>query len=203
MKGQIIELGGGSWKSILLTEKELWLSKNAIKDYQKFERAIRYPGTFDVSGQSYSLERIEEIKFNEASNLIVIGYSTKSKLSKINIKFITKEQANEFGHTLGQELKFRKSMLEEKKLKPLLENTAYLLISIIVTVFLGTQVDSGDLDSDGGTRKSRKGGSILRVLYDIIGQTGIIIIGSFISIFLVYRLYKRYNSPANEIMYKK
>ncbi|MEZ5045143.1 MAG: hypothetical protein R2828_34935 [Saprospiraceae bacterium] len=199
MENQIIQVTEAKWKSILLNETELWLSKDKIKDFQNFERAVRYPGSFKVAGISYSLDKIVGLRFNESSDTVNLEYSNSEKTKKVELKFNDKEQARQFGSYLGEKLGFNRNVTQENRTIPLLKQLLYLIVSIGITAFLGTSVDSEDLNSSGG----RKGGAILRIIYDTIGQTGILILGSLISIFLAYKLYDRYQNPVNDIIYEK
>ncbi|HAP60959.1 MAG TPA: hypothetical protein DCR93_16145, partial [Cytophagales bacterium] len=57
--------------------------------------------------------------------------------------------------------------------------------------------------TDGSSRRSRSRGAILKAIVDTLGQTGVIILGSLVSLFLIYRLYKRFKNPATEVQYHK
>lgn len=199
MENQIIQVTEAKWKSILLNETELWLSQDKIKDFQNFERAVRYPGSFKVAGVSYSLDKIMRLRFNELSDTINLEYTSSEKTKKVELKFNDKEQAKQFGNYLGEKLGFNRHVNQENKTTPLLKQLLYLIVVIVITVFLGTSVDSEDVNSS----NVRKGGALLRIIYDTIGQTGILILGSLISIFLAYKLYNRYQNPVNDIIYEK
>ena len=95
-----------------------------------------------------------------------------------------------------------RSATKEGQLKPLLMNALYLLFVIAATLFLGLMEDTSDL-TDSSSRRTRNRGAFLKMIVDTIGQTGVFIIGALISVYLGYKLYKRYQNPANEIVYSK
>lgn len=202
MENQIFGIESTFWKSLAIKDDELWLSQNKVNDLEKFESAIQKTGMLK-SAYSYPLSSISEISFNEASESVKIKYQDeKGKQKKLNIGFGDKGLSNQFGQYLGDKLGMTKSQKQEGQLKPLLLNLLYLVLSIGGTIFLGTMEDTNEL-TDGGTRRSRNKGAFLKLIVDTIGQTGVIIIGSLISIYLIYQLYKRFKNPAIEVVYQK
>ena len=173
-----------------------------MKNLEKFEEGIQKTGMMK-SSYAYPLSTISEISFNEASESVKIKYQDeKGKEKKFKFGFGDKDLSNQFGQFLGERLNMTKSQKQEGQIKPLLLNALYLIISVGMTIFLATLDDTAEL-AEGGSRRSRNKGAFLKLIVDTIGQTGVIILGSLISIYLGYRLFKRFKSPANEIVYQK
>ena len=202
MENQIFVIENIFWKSLAIKGDEFWLSQDQVSDFEKFEKGIKKTGLMK-SGQAYPLSSIIEISFNEASESVKLKYQNeKGKQKKLNIGFGDKDLSNQFGQFLGEKLGMKKSQKQESQLKPLLLNCLYLIFSIGVTFVLATIEDTNEL-TGGGTRRSQSGKAILKLIVDTIGQTGVIIVGSLISLFLIYRLYNRFKNPAYEVLYKR
>lgn len=201
MQNQIFAIENTYWKSLALTGDEFWLSQNKISDPDKFAAAVQKTGMMK-SAYAYPLSSISEISFNEASKSVKLKFQNeKGVQKKVNLGFDDKALSNQVGHYLGEKLGFSKSEAQEQQLKPLLLNLLYVLLAIGGTIFLASMGDSGEL-TESGTRRGRSRGAILQLIYDILGQTGVIIVGSLITLFLVYQLYKRFTNPAKEVVYK-
>jgi hypothetical protein len=204
MKNRVINVTETKWKSILLRDDELWLSQDSISNLAKFEEAVNTPHKVKAVVYKYPLEKLVKLKFNESSEIVEYEYPMSAKNRIIKIKFNTSSQANEFGSYLGEQLQFSKTENIENRTKPLLFNSLYVLFGILGTYVLGVYFNDGDFDSStGGSRKGRSGGAIIRLLYNTIGQTGILILGTIITLFFAYKLFQRYQKPAKNIIYTK
>lgn len=202
MENQIFAIKNTFWKSLAIKGDELWLSQDKVNDLEKFEKSLQKTGLMK-SAYAYPLSTIAEISFNEASESVKLKYQDeKGKQKKLNIGFGDKDLSNQFGQFLGEKLGMTKSQKQEEQLKPLALNALYLVVAIGGTIVLSTMSDTNEL-ADRGTRRSRNRGAFFQLIVDTIGQTGVIIIGSLISIYLIYRLYKRFKNPANEVVYQK
>jgi hypothetical protein len=202
MENQIFAIESTFWKAIAIKEGELWLSQDKVKNFEKFEKGIQKSGLLK-SAYAYPLTSVSEISFNEATESIKLRYQDeKGKQKKLNIKFSDKDVSNQFGEFLGKKLEMKRNQKQEKQLKPLLLNAIYLIISIVATVLFATLDDTSELTDSGSGRQRRKG-AFVKMIVDTIGQTGIILIGSLISIYLIYQLYTRFKNPAIEVVYQK
>ncbi len=201
MENQIFAIESTFYKSLVIKGDELWLSQNKVTDLEKFETAIQKTGMMK-SAYAYPLSAISEISFNEASESVKLKYQDeKEKQKKLKISFGDKGLSNQFGQFLGDKLGMTKSQQQEGQIKPLLLNVFYLILAIGGTIFLAAMDDTNQL-TDSGSRRSRNKGAFLKLIVDTIGQTGVIIIGTLISLYLIYQLYKRFTNPANEVVYQ-
>lgn len=202
MEDQIYVIKSTLWKSMAVKGDELWLSQNTVNDIYKFESAIEKTGILK-SAYAIPLASISEISFNEANESVKLRYKDEKRIGrKINARFGNRNLSNQFGHFLGEKLGMTKSRKQERQIKPLLLNLLYLVLSIGGTIFLATMEDTNGL-TDGVTRRSRSRGAFLKIIVDTIGQTGVIIIGTLVSIYFIYELYKRFKNPADEVLFKK
>ncbi len=202
MENQIIAIESTFYKSLAIKGDELWLSTNKESDFGTFENGINKTGIMKAA-YAYPLSSITEVSFNEATESVKLRYEDeKGKLKKLNIKFEDKDFSNEFGAYLGEKLGMTRSQEQERQWKPLLTNLFYLIVAIGGTYAIAMVEDTAEL-TEGSSRKSQSRGAILKLIVDTVGQTGVIIIGSLISLFIIYRLYTRFQNPANEVVFQK
>ena len=202
MENQIFSIESTFYKSLAIKGDELWLSSNKESDFGTFENGINKTGLMKAA-YAYPLSSITEVSFNEASESIKVRYEDENgKLKKLNIKFGEEELSNQFGEYLGEKLGMTRSQEQERQWKPLLSNLFYLVVAIGGTYAIAMVDDTAEF-TEGSSRKSRSRGAFLKMIVDTIGQTGVIIIGSLISLYLLYRLYTRFKNPANEVVYTK
>lgn len=200
MQNQIIKIESALYNSFMIRADEFWIAQDEISNIEKFEKAVAKTGMLK-SAFSYPISSITSISYNEASENITIRYKNeKDKIKKLKLSFEEVNDSNNFGQQLGEHLGLTPSSKTEKTWKPLLLNAFYLIGTILITYFLATIEDTAEL-ADGSTRRSRSRGAILQLIVDTIGQTGVVIIGTLISLYLAYRLYNRFKNPANEIVY--
>lgn len=202
MEEQIFYVKAGISESMLLRDDEIWFCQDKMKSFEKFEKAINSTGLLK-GAYSVPLSVIHEVSFNESSESVKIKYTNeKGKDKKLNIGFGDVSVSNQFGMYLGQKLKLKQSSTQESHIKPLLMNGLYLLLAIGATLLLGTMDDTTDLLESGNAR-SRSKGELVKLVVDTIGQTGILVIGGLISLYLAYQMYKRFKNPASEIRFTK
>jgi hypothetical protein len=125
------------------------------------------------------------------------------KSESLKIKFDEPAKAITVGHLIGQRSGLPVEERQEKSLKPLLNKSFYLLLALGFTGYVLFGDASEMASGEGGTAKSRSGRAILSFLYDIVGQTGLIIIGVIASALIALNMYKRYKNPAKECLYQK
>lgn len=169
----------------MLSEKELWVSEHEIKDFDYFKKAVQAIGEIDAT--IYKLIYVSQIQYNEESKKVNLVYKVGIMLSKVKLKFESKNSAQQFAESLGTKLEFPRSVVEEKKNEPLIFNLIYVIIAAVITIFLSTY---DGIVTESSSRKSRLGGFILRILYDTIGQTGLIILGTMVTLFFAYKRFK-------------
>lgn len=203
MKNQVVKLENTSWKSVMIAEEHVYLSSSKEKSAEGFEKTIEKSGMLTKT-EAIPFASISSVKFNEATDTASLLYTNaKGKEKDLTLQIGDDEVSNEFGEFLGSHLQFGRIETQESQLKPLLLNGLYLIIAVGATIFLGTMDGADEIDSDTGSRKSQRNKAIFKFLYETLGPTGIIIVGSLISLFLGYRLYNRYKNPAKEVIFTR
>ncbi len=197
MEDKVYNIAATFYRSLALKDNELWLSQNKVNNLDKFEKAVNHQGMMK-SAIAIPLSSISNISFNEASKHTKLKYTNeKGKEKKLNIGFDDKESSNQFGEYLGEKLGFSKSATKENQLKPFLLDGLYLLITIFATFFLGTMEDTSELINSESSRRSRSNGAIVKLIVDVVGPTGVFIIGGLFSVYFFYNILRRFNNPAN------
>lgn len=203
MKNQVVKIENTLWKSVMIAEDSVYLSSSKEKSAEAFEKSIEKSGMLSKT-EAIPFASISGVNFNESSDTASISYTNaKGKAKDLKLQIGDDEISNQFGEFLGQELGLARTETQEGTLKPLLLNALYLVIAIGATIFLGTMDGSEEIDTDSGSRKSQRNKAIFKFLYETLGPTGIIIVGSLISLYLGYRLYNRYKNPAKEVAFTR
>ena len=202
MENHIYSVDAHLWKSLVITEDELWVSSSRMKDLEKFEDATLKTGLLKTA-YAHPLSNIYKVSFNEASDNVTIRYKNeKGKDKKMEVDFKDREVSNDFGEFLGDKLGLVRDEKQESQTKQLLYNLLYLLITVGATYFLATIENTDELTS-GGSSRSRSRGAMIKFVVDTLGQKGVIAVGGAIALFLIYKLYKRYTKPAKEVLFSK
>lgn len=200
MENQIFKIYTSYYKSFIITNDAILLSKNRLKTLEKFEKELQSNGIIKTT-YAYPLSKITAIKFNESSNSVKINYiNDKNEDKKLDIEFGDKKLSNRFGHFLGQKMKMTKNQQQESKWKRLLISILWLVFTVGITYYLVTIEDTIELVTN-STGKVKLLALIIKLIIDTIGHTGVIIFGTFFSVIIIYRLYRRLKNPADEIEY--
>ena len=200
MENHVYDISGAHCKAFLLTNEEIWLSIHKQSNIEKFEKSASSTGTWRT-GYKIQLQSIYEIEFNDKSESVKFRYVAE-KDKKLDIAFENKQEANAIVEYIATKLGLHKSTREENKLKPLLTNGFFLVIVVLGTISISNKHDSSEITSSGSSR-NRLGARIIGWLYDTIGPTGILIAGIVISLYILFRIYKRFTQPGTVVIYTK
>jgi len=195
----IYPIQGEMAKTLLFTEDKIWLSGREISSLDKFQKVIEKPGMMDAV-ESIDINSIYEIIFKENSATLKIKYvNSKGKNKNLVPTFTSEEKAVIIANYLEQKLSLARTVNQENKTKPLLVNMLIIAGILAVSIALGLMEDTSEMDSS-TTRKNRLGAEVIKIVYDTIGPTGIILIGIASSLFVGYKALKRYKNPDSEIV---
>ncbi|MEM6804085.1 MAG: hypothetical protein AAF696_21960 [Bacteroidota bacterium] len=202
MNNQVFKIENQKWKSFMISDTDLHLSSGKEKSVEGFEKTLAKSGLLK-STKSISLDSIMGISFNEKAENLTLRYQGEKGSKKLKLEMEDEDLSNQLGEYLGQSLGMGREEVVESTWKGMMNNLLYLIISIGGTIFLALMDNPEDLDTDSGSRKSQRGKAVIKLLHETVGQTGIIIIGTAISLFLAYRIYKRYQEPAKEVSFSR
>ena len=192
--------------SLKLNEENLWFSSDKINSIEKMQakvekndgKFLNYHGIIDYSA-------ITRIKMNEKSDQIELTYpNKKGKEKSLDLAFDNVAEAHKIGDFIAGKTNLAKSTSTENKNMKLLKNLFWVLVSAGITAFIAFGQDM-EVDQESYSRSARRSRSfkaIVNLLHEYIGQTGIIIIGSIITLFFLYSAWKRFSNPVNDIVYQ-
>lgn len=162
-------------------------------------------GKFLNSHGIVPFKSISKIKLNEKSDKIKFNYAnTKGKSEDIDLSFDHKEDAMKIGEFIANKTSLKKSIQTESTTKAFLFNVLYILSSIGLTAFLAMSEDL-DVDQDSysrSARRARSGKALINMIHNLIGQTGIILIGIIVTAYFIFKTWNRFKNPANDIIFQ-
>jgi len=202
MKNEIIFLSGEKFKTLGISEERIFLSEKKEQQFSTLQKTAQ--DVNDTSkGKAILLEKINKLQLNTGGAKVKINYQDYTKKNKtVEVALNSVEQSKAFAQYLGGILGMNQTVSTEQQWLPLLKNIGWLILTLGLTYFMGTMDDASDLETSGG-RRTRGGAAILRIIYDMVGQTGVFIIGTLIAVGIGYNAYKRFSNPENNIVYTK
>ena len=193
-------------KTLKLNEDNFWFSVKEHKDFESFKKIVeKNNGKFLNSHGIVPYKFITKIRLNEKSDKIKFKYTNiKGKDEEIDLSFDQKEDAMKIGEFIANKTSLKKDIQAESTTKALLINILYILGSIGITAFLAMGEDL-DVDQDSysrSARRARSGKVLINMIHNLIGQTGIILIGTIVTAYFIFKTWKRYKNPANDIIFQ-
>ena len=182
-------------KSLMLKEKELWVSSQPIDNSYTFEKEINSTSQIKIA-KSIKFKSVEKFKINSLDNRITIHYKTiLGKNKSQNFTFSDSGELELVKTKLLSELNFTGKNQKEQITTPLLKYGMPLVIILTVIILLNLSGGEGEVDVRGRN-------SLLKLIYNTVGLTGFTIIGALVSSVFAFLLGKRILNPAQEIIYE-
>lgn len=206
MNNEIINLKkGATTESLKLNETDLWFSSEPHKSIEKMQSKVeKNNGKFLNNHGIVAYDRIIKIQLNEKSEKISLSYpNAKGKEQLIILDFEDTNKAHRIGEFIASKTTLKKKISTESKNMALLKGLLWPVGIVAGTLFIAL-VDTS-YESEGHTRSSRRVNSIMsiiKLLRENIGQIGIIIIGLLITCYLLFKVWKRFSNPVNDITYQ-
>ncbi len=202
MKNQIISLEEKNRKVFCLTDDQIITSTKRHKSIDALVAATKKSGLMETV-QTIPLTAVKEIGFNEKDETFTIHYQKGAKAKKEHIQLAQLSLREPLVGELAALKNFSKEVTEESKTKPLLLNLlGVIAIPLFTWVFRDMAIDAqnGIAYEASGRRSGLK--SLLADFVEMIGPTGVLIIGLLGLGYMVYRTYNRFQNPAAEIIYQ-
>ncbi|WNJ19362.1 hypothetical protein [Pontibacter sp. G13] len=201
MESNIYSLIGKMWKSVTVHNGELWVSNSKRRSIEKFSEAVQKTGMMK-SAYAWPYDRITAVSFNTASSDVEVSYlNEKDKEKSYQLEFLDEEEANQFGNFLGKDLGYGVMENKEPAWKPLGKSLLYIASILFLTIMGATVEDPSELGEN--SRNGRAIGKILALITDVIGQTGLIIVGVLASLVIGFFAFKRFKNPAQDVTYSQ
>lgn len=215
MENQIIRLGTDDqfYKTMLITNDALQLTtKRKVNNIAEFQEVIDNPGMMNKS-LIVPLQDIYEIQAIDDGNYVLFKYLNKSgKKKDWTVGLDTNEDAGAFTEFLGNKVGLTQKVKDTNRLMPLLSNLFYVALAAGFTVLFAylvslDPVTANDLPDHKVSRKTGTGllvfGAITMFLQKYIGFYGVLAIGGFLTLYMIYLLIKDWRKPAQETHYTR
>jgi len=149
------------------------------------------------------IENISQLKYNEKGALLTINHKSDNKDKKFGLSFANSNTRNEIAENISKINGLTKGVTSESKIKPLLINLFFVLIGLMLVVALtGIAYEAsngGEIQEFSGRRSGTK--NLLAKIATALGPIGAGIVGGLIVLYLIWRAIKRWQNPANEVIF--
>lgn len=200
MSGQLFHASNNV--TLMCQDEILWILEKRVSSVDQFILAASKTGMMSSKAEKIPYRKINSVVANTAKDSVQFFFShANGKDKKKTIEFANQEAAYHFGTHLGTDLSLNKTVATENQTKPILMHLMYLAFTIAGTLVF-SMADLSDVGEHGSSR-SRRNGALAKFVVELIGVTGVIIVGSLISLGILYSLYKRYRNPGTEDVYKR
>lgn len=194
------------WKSMMITDKAVVLSN---KRYDSFESmALNLKGTEALEEkEEYWYQSLDELSFlANGENLTMKKLDYKRNPVSTTINLPNAKILNQLIVAMTQDQQFVKS--EEKPSVFIVAKASLIQILVaggLTAMLYHAAVDMADGEPvDTGTRvRPSLFGKILVAIVETVGSTGVLLIGSAVTLFLLYKLIKKIKNPSAYIIMKR
>ena len=197
MTTRLFTLTGDTHKRLAVTDGMLYLTDLEVDTFE----AARDAAAVSDSTKSFtiSVTDVTEVNFNTQDETVEVKYADAGGQARQEaITFKDDATAQEFGSYIGESLSTARIETEENKLVAALQLFAFLVVVLAVTYFLTTLVGE---DIEGGTSRRRGKIAVLGWIVNLLGVTGLWIVGGLLAAFIAYAMYVQYTEPAMDVRY--
>jgi hypothetical protein len=204
MEYTIHQLEEKNWKSLMLTLDRMLVSSKKYADSQTFEEKFGEKSMLE-SKNEIPLSSINKLSREEKSNIVTFHYNNENnKETSIAYTFENISSVAEVSDHFTEKLKFKKEKVQQSAISAVIFPAILALVGILGTWLFASQASSGEsMVSESGVRRNRGIKMILGNILDSLGTTGIIVVGSLITAYLIYSAYKTYKNPPFDLVYTR
>ena len=202
MKNQIIKTPTKGKEYFGFTDTDIVVSG---KKHDSMDSLLNSIGTKSILEPTthIKIDNISQIKYNEKGALLTINHKLDNKEKKYGLSFGNANTRNEIAENISHIKGLTKSITSESKIKPLLINLFFVLIGLMLAVALtGIAYEAsngGEIQEFSGRRSGAK--NLLAKIATSLGPIGAGIVGGLIVLYLIWRAIKRWQNPANEVIF--
>ena len=185
-----------SWQSLWLTEAELQISPLKCRNPSQFLEARNNGKSLQVV---VPLDKIERLIYTEDDYDVTIDFPDDPyKQGGVTVEFKDRGEAQEFIRSLSGHLNLRKSEEEEDLMSALYSTVPWFLgaIGLLIAALLIKEEDVMG-------RRGRKGAAIARLIYGILGETGVIAVAGIAVAATGYLLFSRVTNRKSVATYRR
>ena len=202
MKNQIIKTPTKGKECFGFTDTDLVVSSKNHKDMDALLGAVQKKGMLETLSH-IPMANIRQLKYNENNALLAIKHQKNSKDKTFKLSFQDSEARNAIANSISEIKGLSKSFTPEGKVKPLLINIGIIVFAAFMfTAFTGMAhevANGGEVAEFSGRRSGMK--NLVANAAAAIGPIGVGIIGGLVVLALVWRAIKRWQNPANDVLF--
>ena len=197
LRGGLFKVSGNKIESLLVADNALLFSSKSYLHAHEFKQAWSKSLTLATKVE-VKYDAIKSVIKEDADDDIRIKYKgTLGIPSEAVFSFADKDDTDAFYDFLVKELSFQKSEERLSPTKAVLPNLLALLITVAITIVAHYQsiaIANGTAD-ESGSRRSRSFNNII----ELLGTKGVWIVGISITLFIAYKIWKRFTNPPVQI----
>jgi hypothetical protein len=195
---KVFNVQGEKIGSLAFGEEGLMLSSKSFKTREEFDTAWSKKLTIATKKQ-IKYDTIQSVTQEESEASVNVRHKMKLGIPGSSIFAFQQEGDNAgFYEILEKNYYFKRS---EERLSPLKSAASYifgLVFTVGITILAHYQavaLASGTSLTDGASSSSQRKMRLFNSIIEAIGDTGVIAIGTLISGYLCYKIWKRYTNP--------
>jgi hypothetical protein len=192
----VYKVKGKNIESLVLTDKAILLSSQSFQTVDDFKQAWAKTLTFATKTE-IKFDSIKSVTKEESDETILVKYKGKLGVpSECSLSFTNKSDEDIFFDFLENEKYFKRI---DERLAPIQAAKPYI-VGLIITIgitflahYQSIRISNGAAEVS-GTRKARLFNSII----GLIGEKGVWAVGTLVSCFIVYKIWKRFTNPPSQ-----
>lgn len=199
MNQKVYSVSGEKISSLIIDEDALKISSQDQNSVEEFHESWT---------KKLSLATKTEVKFDKIISItnednedeVALKYKGIASIStNLGISFNDENDREEFFHFFEKELLYQKIYETLTPFKAIKNYLIGLVITIGGTAFgyyMALEMANGE-DPESHSRKGR----IFKMIIDVLGDKGVLLLGAAISAFFLYKIYTRYTNPPAQLKF--
>ncbi len=201
MQNQIFHLEDKNRKVFGFNETQVIFSSKGHDTFESLLASTEKKGLLE-SIKTINIADIQKIEFNEKSESFIIHYDKAGKTKKEGFTLDNQEYRSELVESIANLKTLNKEVTEESKIQPLLLNLlGIIVIGGLTWVFRGIAIDAQNGIEFEATGRRSGIKNLLASGAEMLGPTGVLLVGLAGVAYVAYLAYNRYNKPASNIIY--
>ena len=193
LRGKLFNVSGNKIESLLIVDNALLFSSKSFLNADEFNQAWSKSLTLATKAE-VKYDAIKSITKEDADDDIKIKYKGSLGMpGEAVFHFTDKNDTETFYAFLVNELYFKKSEERLSPMKAVLPSLLGLAVTLAITIFAHFQsvaIANGTAE-ESSSRRTRSFNTIV----ELLGTTGVWIVGMSISLFIAYKIWKRFTNP--------
>lgn len=198
-KYQIVDLEDRNLKTMCFSPKEIVLSSIKHRADDSIHNSILNPRAFEEI-IVIPIEELKGISHNEKERYFIISYFKEGEVYHRPIEISDRKALLQTINRLSSLRRFRKEIVAENRIRPLIFNSVWIILTSLGTIFLSRIINQPVDYSHGYGRQVRFFKNIV-YLAEQIGSDKVKTIGIFCIIILIFSAYRRYTKPGKIVKY--